>query len=185
MKFTTSLLTLLLSTLVASDRLSLESYVKVSGALANGISIGGQKALSEGGGAVPGNSPLTYCNPVHDDDILVLDHVNLTPNPPVAGNTLTIEASGVFKEQIEKGAYVILQVKYGLIRLVNQQVDLCDQISNVDLTCPVEKGKTVITKDVELPKEIPPGTYTVFADAYTVDKKKIICLEATVTFGGN
>ena len=59
-------------------------------------------------------------------------------------------------EDIEKKAYVILQVKYGLIRLVNTQADLCDQVSNVDLECPIKKGKTTITKDVELPKEIPP-----------------------------
>lgn len=59
-------------------------------------------------------------------------------------------------QKLEKGAYVILQVKYGLIRLINMQQDLCDQVSNVDLECPVDKGKIVITKDVDLPKEIPP-----------------------------
>ena len=49
-----------------------------------------------------------------------------------------------------------MQVKYGLIRLVNTEADLCEQVANVDLECPIKKGKTVITKDVELPKEIPP-----------------------------
>jgi len=95
---------------------------------------------------------------------------------------LTIKASGELLEQVEKGAYIILQVKYGLIRLVNTQADLCDQVSNVDLECPIKKGKTTITKDVELPKEIPPGTYSVFADAYTEGGKHIVCLEATVSF---
>jgi hypothetical protein len=28
-------------------------------------------------------------------------------------------------------------------------------VSNVDLECPIEKGKITITKDVEIPKEIP------------------------------
>lgn len=86
-----------------------------------------------------------------------------------------------------------------MIKLVNTQADLCEQVANVDLSCPLEKGKTVIKKDVDLPKEIPPvsdvlvscgpptddarkGTYTVTADAYTVDKRKILCLQATVTF---
>lgn len=59
-------------------------------------------------------------------------------------------------EDIEDNAYVILQVKYGLIRLVNTQANLCEQVTNVDLECPIEKGKITITKDVELPKEIPP-----------------------------
>lgn len=59
-------------------------------------------------------------------------------------------------EDIEEEAKVILQVKYGLIRLVNTEADLCQQVSNVDLECPIKKGKVTITKDVELPKEIPP-----------------------------
>lgn len=51
---------------------------------------------------------------------------------------------------------MLLQVKYGLIRLVSTKADLCEQVSNVDMECPIEKGKAVITKDVELPNEIPP-----------------------------
>jgi len=167
MKFSLSLITLLLSTLVASEGLSF---------------FGGQKVLGDGA-AVPGDNPLSYCQAEHGDDLLILDHVNLTPNPPEAGKTLTIEAVGTLLEDIEKTAFVILQVKYGLIRLVNTQADLCDQVSNVDMECPIKKGKITITKDVELPKEIPPGTYSVFADAYNFDKKKIVCLEATVPFG--
>jgi hypothetical protein len=79
---------------------------------------------------------------------------------------LTIEASGELLEDIEKGAYVILQVKYGLIRLVNTQADLCEQVSNVDLECPIKKGKTTITKDVELPNEIPPVINLSFIFSY-------------------
>jgi len=170
MKFSISLISLLLSTLVASEGLSLFG--------------GGQKVLDEAT-KVPGDNPLSYCQAEHANDLLVLDHVNLTPNPPSAGATLTIEAVGTLLEDVEEGAYVILQVKYGLIRLVNTQASLCEQVSNVDLSCPISKGLTKIIKDVDLPKEIPPGKYTVFADAYTKDKKKITCLEATVTFGGN
>jgi hypothetical protein len=73
-----------------------------------------------------------------------------------SGKKLTIEAVGTVKELIEEGAYVVLQVKYGLIRLVNTKADLCEQVKNVDMECPIEKGKTKITKDVDLPNEIPP-----------------------------
>jgi hypothetical protein len=72
------------------------------------------------------------------------------------GSSLTIEAVGTLSEEVGAGAYVVLQVKYGLIRLVNTEADLCDQVSNVDLSCPIKKGKTTIVKDVQLPKEIPP-----------------------------
>lgn len=60
------------------------------------------------------------------------------------------------KEDVGEGAYVQLQVKYGLIRIVTTKADLCEQVSNVDLECPIKKGVTTITKEVELPKEIPP-----------------------------
>lgn len=47
-------------------------------------------------------------------------------------------------------------MKYGLIRLVNTRADLCEQVGNVDLECPIEKGVLSITKAVEIPKEVPP-----------------------------
>jgi hypothetical protein len=80
------------------------------------------------------------------------------------GQTLSIEAVGTLLEDVEEGAKVILQVKYGLIRLVNTEADLCEQVSNVDLSCPIKKGKTTIKKDVELPKEIPPVRYSPLGD---------------------
>ncbi|KAK3398622.1 ML domain-containing protein [Sordaria brevicollis] len=134
---------------------------------------------------VPGKSPLKFCDAAADrkDDIITIEEVILTPNPPEAGQTLTIEASGIVKEAIEEGAYVQLQVKYGYIRLINTQADLCKEMKNVELECPIEKGRISITKNVDLPKEIPPGKYTVEADVFNKDEKHITCLTATVTFG--
>jgi len=77
---------------------------------------------------------------------------------------------------------VALQVKYGVITLIKQTIDLCEQVKNVDLDCPLE-GDLKFTKEVELPREIPPGFYTVQADAYTVDDEPIVCLQAKVKFG--
>ena len=73
-----------------------------------------------------------------------------------SGKTLTIEAVGTFKEDIAEGAYVVLQVKYGLIKLLSTTADLCEQIKTVDMDCPIKKGETTITKEVELPAQIPP-----------------------------
>jgi len=144
---------------------------------------GGQEVLdSYTNLSVPGDNPLQFCQDTSESDILIIEHVNLTPNPPQAGTTLTIEAAGTLTEDVEEGAYVNLQVKYGLIRLINQRADLCEQVKNVDLECPIKKGETALTKDVNLPEEIPPGKYTVLADVYTKDDRKITCLTATVVF---
>lgn len=75
-----------------------------------------------------------------------------------------------------------LQVKYGLITIIKQTADLCNTVKEVDLECPIKKGDTALTKNVELPKQIPPGKYTVLADVMTKDDKKITCLTATVEF---
>lgn len=131
---------------------------------------------------IPGESPLEYCPNKKADDYIEIKSVDLSPNPPAAGKALVIKAKGTVKKIIEEGAYVDLTVKYGLIRLLNTKADLCEQMGEVDLKCPVEPGDRVISKTVELPKEIPPGTYNVVADVFTAGGERITCLTATVTF---
>ncbi|KAK4544026.1 hypothetical protein LTR36_004524 [Oleoguttula mirabilis] len=135
--------------------------------------------------SVPGENPLQHCqNP--ENDILTLQSVNLDPNPPRAGQTLKIEAKGILKEDIEDGAKIHLQVKYGLITIIRQTADLCETVGKVDLECPLNKDKeTALSKEVDLPNQIPNGKYTVVADVVTKDEKKITCLTATVEFKKN
>lgn len=130
---------------------------------------------------VPGNNPLYFCgNPA--DDILKIENVDLNPNPPKPGEKLTIKATGDFKDKVEQGFKMHLQVKYGLITLINQQADGCDTIGKADLQCPLDKGEMTLTKEVDLPREIPPGMYTVLADVFTAEGEKITCLTAKVAF---
>ena len=121
---------------------------------------------------VPGKNPLHFCTEIGDYS-LVIQKVDLTPNPPQKyvrwvdmaggkaanlrhrGTTLTIEAQGNFTEKVEEGAYINLSVKYGLITLIRTTADLCEQMKEVDEECPLI-GLKVIKKDVEIPKEVPP-----------------------------
>lgn len=73
-----------------------------------------------------------------------------------SGKNLTITASGTLSKDVEEGTKVHLQVKYGLIRILNQEVDLCEQADKLNLKCPLKKGPMTLTRDVEMPKEIPP-----------------------------
>jgi len=133
---------------------------------------------------VPGDSPLEFCDADISSDLLTVEHVNLTPNPPLAGEALSIDAAGNFTVEVEKGAYVLLTVKYGkYITIIKTREDLCNQMENVDKECPLEKGYTNVVKDVELPSAIPKGEYTVTADVYTADDKRLTCIKATVVFG--
>ncbi|KAJ5554905.1 MD-2-related lipid-recognition [Penicillium sp. DV-2018c] len=126
---------------------------------------------------VKGDNPLQYCAKP-DSYKLEIESVDLAPNPPLPGQKLTIAAKGTLLETIEKGATVNLEVKWGLITLIKQTVDLCDELKNVDLECPLEKGHMTLTKEVELPKQIPPGKYSVLADVYNQDQKQVTCLKA-------
>lgn len=131
---------------------------------------------------VPGKNPLEFCKAPHDDDLVIIKNVDLTPNPPVPGQVLTIEAVGEALVDIEDGAYVVLQVKYGLIRIVNTKANFCEQVKNIDKECPIKKGEVIVRKDVEIPNEIPSGKYTVLADVYSKDDEPMVCLTATVMF---
>ncbi|KAM3419988.1 hypothetical protein BST61_g3300 [Cercospora zeina] len=131
--------------------------------------------------SVPGHNPLEFCEDP-EKNILAIKKVDLDPNPPKAGTKLQITASGVLAEDIEEGATVEYQVKYGVIGILHSTADLCETVQNVDLECPLKKGDLTLTKDVDLPKQIPPGTYTVQATVRSKDEKTITCLKAKVQF---
>jgi len=148
--------------------------------LATASIFGGSQKILDEKLAVPGKNPLEFCQET-DAYTLTISKVDLTPNPPKPGETLEISAKGIFTEEVKKGAYIDISVKYGLIKLLSQKADLCEQMKNVDEECPLIGEKT-IKKEVDLPKQIPPGQYTVLADVYTKDDKQITCLTAHVTF---
>lgn len=142
---------------------------------------GGSQVVVQEQYKVPGENPLYFCGDPADD-LLKIKKVDLSPNPPTPGEKLSITATGDFKEEVGEGFKMHLQVKYGLITLINQQADGCETIGKADLECPLKKGEMKLTKDVDLPREIPPGMYTVLADVYTEEGDKITCLTAKVAF---
>lgn len=92
----------------------------------SGSSTDNQKALDEHF-KVPGDNPLTFCKDPKDY-IGQIDYVDLSPNPPVPGQKLIVKANGTFSQDIEDGATVFLQVKYGLITLIKTERDLCENL---------------------------------------------------------
>lgn len=130
---------------------------------------------------VPGGSPINQCD-VTEPQLLDLQSVVITPNPPVRGENLTFIAKGMLKEDVVDGAYVNVEVRYGFIKLIDQTFDLCEEIKKVNMTCPISKGEQVIVKEVEIPNEVPPGRYSVVARAYTTNDDFLTCLSAAVEF---
>jgi len=148
---------------------------------------------------VPGKSPVEICSLSPSDDLVEIKYIDLTPNPPLAGQNLTIEAVSYLKTEVKEGAYANFEVKYGFIKLLTGTADLCEKAAEVELECPIKKGEVKIQKVVELPSQIPPvhfptpnfiewrlicvkGKYQVTANVFTANDELITCLTATVFF---
>lgn len=123
---------------------------------------------------------ITNCG--DSNDILRIDHVYLTPDPPVKGQDLEIDFKGYLSESVPNGTTVDISVKYGVVFLLKKKFDFCDKIQEVDEKCPIPEGELTFNKVVTLPKEIPPGKYTVHAEIMTPDKKRVACLNGQTLF---
>ena len=127
----------------------------------------------------------------------ILSSVVICPTPPslrfkgcrqtnagVSGQNLTVTAGGTVSKEIEAGAHLHVKVLWNtFITLFDKDLDLCDSVHEVNLTCPLKKGVLNITKEVKIPQTIPPGNFLVSADLYMNDpKEEITCLEGQIKF---
>ncbi|ORX91503.1 putative ML domain protein [Basidiobolus meristosporus CBS 931.73] len=115
-------------------------------------------------------------------DLLKINYVNISPDPPHKGQKLRIQGEGVFSDKVEEGSYAVVSVKYGRIRLLQLKFDTCKEIKQIDKECPLGPGPQSIDAEVDLPKEIPPGRYTAHAQVYTKDGRQIACVNGLVKF---
>ncbi|CAG9945329.1 unnamed protein product [Clonostachys rosea f. rosea IK726] len=131
---------------------------------------------------VPGESPAEFCNANRDGDLVQVQLLSTDPNPVKAGRQVSVKATLDVEQTITDGSYVKVVIKYGLIQLISTTADLCEQVSNAGIKCPIEAGKHQISFQADMPAVIPPGTYNVFADAYGEDDQHLTCMRATVNF---
>ncbi|CAO3681149.1 unnamed protein product [Umbelopsis vinacea] len=131
-------------------------------------------------GEVLSTDLITNCG--EKSDILKIEYINLSPDPPVKGENLDIDFKGYLSEQVEEGSTIDLVVKYGVVKLLQKRLDLCEQAKEIDRECPIPAGEFSFTKSVELPNEIPGGKYTVNAKILTPDERQITCLTGVTTF---
>ncbi|OLL21731.1 Phosphatidylglycerol/phosphatidylinositol transfer protein [Neolecta irregularis DAH-3] len=120
------------------------------------------QVVFKGSQTVPGSNPLQFC----DDSVgtVKIDFINITPNPPLAGHTISIDVKAVLSEEIIEGSLVVVEVKYGFITLLTKTYQLCELASNyAGEECPIQRGELSLSKSIDLPKEIPPVSFPAFA----------------------
>lgn len=104
-----------------------------------------------------------------------------------SGQKLNILSTGHLTEVADQGSFAHVEVKmaYLGITLLKENFDLCYNAEKaVGEQCPFRKGFWNISKEVELPKQIPPGKYSVAMQAYTdeVMTEYISSMHGDVTF---
>ncbi|KAJ3215368.1 Phosphatidylglycerol/phosphatidylinositol transfer protein [Dinochytrium kinnereticum] len=110
------------------------------------------------------------------DDVFQPKRISLIPDPPKRGKPLTVEVLGDLSEDVTVGSYADVIAKLGVIKLVEKRLDLCEEIKQIGRECPVQKGSQEITHTVDIPREVPPGKYSISVDAFTADGKPLTCL---------
>eukprot|EP00842_Homolaphlyctis_polyrhiza_P000226 jgi/Hompol1/1203/HPOL_005536-RA len=111
-------------------------------------------------------------------DVLTLEQFELQPDPPQRGGVLVVTGRGQLSEDVVLGSTAQVKVKLGFIQILDQQFDLCDKVTNVDLECPLLAGPVAFSKGFDIPGSLPPGKYTVNVDVTNANGHHIGCLHA-------
>lgn len=90
-----------------------------------------------------------------------VEYIRIKPDPPVKGESLTVDFKGYLYEEVTEGSTVDVKVKYGAIKLLQKQFDLCEEAKQVNRTCPIEKGDFHLIHTADIPKDIPPVSFEV------------------------
>ncbi|EKM61177.1 uncharacterized protein PHACADRAFT_247619 [Phanerochaete carnosa HHB-10118-sp] len=116
--------------------------------------------------------------PVH------IKSIEISPDPPVPGQNLTVKVVGQTDTVVEDGAYADVTVKVGPIKLLDKEFDLCEEARKAesDISCPVEKGEHTVVQTVALPREIPHAPFIVNVRGYSVVDEPMVCLNIWIDF---
>ncbi|GAK66636.1 phosphatidylglycerol/phosphatidylinositol transfer protein [Moesziomyces antarcticus] len=119
------------------------------------------------------------------DEVVSVDSIVVSPDPPVPGQNLTVRAKGTIKDEVSDGTFADVVVKLGLIRLLARRFDVCEEAraNNADLQCPLSAGDYELEQTVALPREIPPGKFNVHVTGENQDGSNLVCLDLSIQFG--
>ncbi|KAI0064078.1 hypothetical protein BV25DRAFT_1823586 [Artomyces pyxidatus] len=165
-------------------RLSLLAFISLALLSVQATPLQSQVNLVVPDGPVYANSEFSWENCGTETDGIQIQSVAISPDPPKAGANMTITVSALAQNEIEDGAYANVVVRVGSFELPAKRFDLCEEARNANapVQCPVKEGSYQVEQTVELPKDIPKGSYNVVANAYTKDEDNLFCVKYEVVF---
>ncbi|PWY97105.1 hypothetical protein BCV70DRAFT_196063 [Testicularia cyperi] len=133
----------------------------------------------------PGSGGWQWSSCGSGDEIVDVESITVSPDPPVPGRNLTVRAKGSIKDNVSDGTFADVVVKLGLIRLLARRFDVCEEAraNNADLQCPLSPGSYELEHTVALPREIPPGKFNVQITGKNQDDSDLLCLNLAIQFG--
>lgn len=114
------------------------------------------------------DTPTTIFLCGNDDDVMKVLDIDIDPNPPRKGENVSIIAFGSLQETLNDGAYIVAEMKKGVLRFPKIKASICENLVG---GCPVQKGATKLELKFEIPKVFPSGNYEVKAVVYNADDK--------------
>ncbi|KAG1447802.1 hypothetical protein G6F56_009144 [Rhizopus delemar] len=76
------------------------------------------------------------------------ESLEVAPELIVPGGQLNISAIGILTQPIQEGAYADAVIKFGLVKLVQNKLNICKDLTwrkdNMEVQCPVEKGSVEV-----------------------------------------
>merc|ERR1711934_525848 len=104
-----------------------------------------------------------------DTDDFQISELNVTPDPPVMGQNVTVSAAVTLE--------VYLHTFVGKIRVVNKKENICQSVGSIPNPCPIKAGPYSKTITEMVPHEkIPSGTYSGQVRGDDQDGKQIACI---------
>jgi hypothetical protein len=88
-------------------------------------------------------------------DLLKLDELTLTPDPPKKGSKVNIAFKGELKDTITPGAKLNIKVKWGIIQVIDKTYDFCEEAKKFGASCPMYTGPQSLSQSLDVPSSVP------------------------------
>ncbi|PRP87914.1 hypothetical protein PROFUN_02651 [Planoprotostelium fungivorum] len=107
-------------------------------------------------------------------DILKIGKVVVSPDPPVAGQPITVEGAGVFRSDVTSGT-IYAEVSVDDLPLINLTLPLCSTVKQYR-PCPFEKGQQSLKLSIPIPSAVPSGDYVAKVQVFDQDNARVTCV---------
>jgi len=124
--------------------------------------------------ALAAATPIPFTNCGTSTDLLRVDSIDVSPNPPKKGDTVAVSFEGELSAGFSAASWAA-SVKWSIFTK-NYNGDVCAELQKAGHPCPLNAGPQTIVASLDT-GSAPTGTFSVQATAKTSDGKQIMCTQ--------